>query len=155
MKRTLALLSLVAACSMGTAIAQDNGFLQGRIKRVLLISVDGMHAVDFLNCANGISTVDNGAAYCPALAALGKNGINYVAANTSKPSDSFPGLTAIVTGGSPALTGVYYDVAYSRNYDAPAKTPATASRLAPVLPSLRQRVPEPSMKKASTSTRPS
>jgi hypothetical protein len=31
-------------------------------------------------------------------------------------------LTAIITGGSPALTGVYYDVSYSRNYDAPAKT---------------------------------
>ena len=107
---------------MGTAIAQDSGFLQGRIKRVLLISVDGMHAVDFSNCAHGVSTVNNGAPYCPALAALGKTGINYVAASTSKPSDSFPGLTAIVTGGSPAFTGVYYDVAYSQNYDAPAKT---------------------------------
>ena len=57
-----------------------------------------------------------------ALAALGKTGINYVAASTSKTSDSFPGLIAIVTGGSPAFTGVYYDVAYSRNFDAPAKT---------------------------------
>jgi hypothetical protein len=75
-----------------------------------------------LNCANGISTVNNGAPFCPALAALGRTGINYVAASTSKPSDSFPGLTAIVTGGSPALTGVYYDVAYSRNYDAPLNT---------------------------------
>jgi hypothetical protein len=92
------------------------------IRRVLLISVDGMHAVDFANCANGISTINNGKPYCPALAALGNTGINYVAASTSKTSDSFPGLTAIVTGGSPALTGVYYDVAYSRNYDAPAKT---------------------------------
>ncbi len=92
------------------------------ISRVLLVSIDGMHAVDFENCVNGISTINNGAPYCPALAALGKTGINYVAATTSKPSDSFPGLTAIVTGGSPALTGVYYDVAYSRNYDAPAKT---------------------------------
>ena len=92
------------------------------IRRVLLISVDGMHAVDFANCANGISTINNGSPYCPALAALGKTGVNYVAASTSKTSDSFPGLTAIVTGGSPAFTGVYYDVAYSRNYDAPAKT---------------------------------
>lgn len=89
---------------------------------MLLISVDGMHAVDFLNCANGISTVNNGQPYCPAIAALGKDGINYVAASTSKPSDSFPGLTAIITGGSPATTGVYYDVAYARNLDAPSKT---------------------------------
>lgn len=74
-----------------------------------------MHAVDYLNCANGISTVNNKTPYCPALAALGQTGVNYVAARTSKPSDSFPGLTAIVTGGSSALTGVYCDVAYSRN----------------------------------------
>ena len=118
MKKTLALLSLAALCSVGIATAQEDH----HIKRVLLISVDGMHAVDFANCANGISTVNNGAPYCPAIAALGKTGINYVAASTSKPSDSFPGLTAIITGGSPALTGVYYDVAYSRNFDAPAKT---------------------------------
>jgi hypothetical protein len=123
MKKTLALLSLAAACSVGTATAQDNDFHhEGHIKRVLLISVDGMHAVDFANCANGIGTFNNGEPYCPSLAALSKTGVNYAAANTSKPSDSFPGLTAIITGGSPALTGVYYDVAYSRNYDAPAKT---------------------------------
>lgn len=121
MKKTLALLSLALACAMGTVIAQDNNFNHGNIRRVLLVSIDGMHAVDFLNCTNGISTINNGTPYCPALAALGKRGINYVAASTSKTSDSFPGLTAIVTGGSPAFTGVYYDVAYSRDYDAPAK----------------------------------
>ena len=121
MKKTPALLSLAVACSMGTVIAQDTTSA-ANIRRVLLVSIDGMHAVDFTNCAKGISTVNNGEPYCPALAALGKTGINYVAASTSKTSDSFPGLTAIVTGGSPALTGVYYDVAYSRNFDAPAKT---------------------------------
>jgi Type I phosphodiesterase / nucleotide pyrophosphatase len=121
MKTAIAVLSLAAACSAASAVAQDS-LGQGPIKRVLLISVDGMHAVDFANCAKGISTVNNGEPYCPALAALSKTGVNYVAASTSKPSDSFPGLTAIVTGGSPALTGVYYDVAYARNYDAPEKT---------------------------------
>ncbi len=95
MKKTLALLSLAAVCSTGTAIAQnkkdDN---HGHIKRVLLISIDGMHAVDFANCANGISTINGGTPYCPALASLSKTGVNYVAASTSKPSD-FPGLTAL------------------------------------------------------------
>ena len=113
---------LLAASAMlmtGTVAAQDENFHHGPIKRVLLISVDGMHAVDYLNCAKGISTANNGEPFCPALAALGKNGINYVAASTSKPSDSFPGLTAIITGGSPALTGIYYDVAYSRALDGP------------------------------------
>src|ERR1700728_4777061 len=104
------------------------------IKRVLLISVDGMHAVDLQNCVNGISTVNNGAPYCPALAALGKTGINYVAASTSKPSDSFPGLISIVTGGSPALTGIYYDVAYARNLDAPARTTGNGLAAGPCTP---------------------
>jgi hypothetical protein len=114
-----ALALLLAASS---ALAQDSKAHKNKngIQRVLLVSVDGMHAVDFLNCANGISTVNNGQPYCPNIAALAKTGINYVAASTSKPSDSFPGLTAIITGGSPALTGVYYDVAYSRALDGPA-----------------------------------
>jgi type I phosphodiesterase/nucleotide pyrophosphatase len=93
-----------------------------KIQHVLLISVDGMHAVDFLNCANGIVTANGGQPFCPSLAALGSTAVNYVSASTSKPSDSFPGLTAIVTGGSPAVTGVYYDVAYARNLDAPLQT---------------------------------
>ena len=122
MKKLVAFLTFAVACSAVSANAQDDSYNSGRIKRVLLVSIDGMHAVDFANCAHGIDTVNSGDPYCPALAGLGKTGINYVAASTSKPSDSFPGLTAIVTGGSPALTGVYYDVAYSRNYDAPAKT---------------------------------
>ncbi len=125
MKRAIVLLSLAAACFAETAFAMDDEDGNGHereIKRVLLISIDGMHAVDFANCANGISTTNNGEPYCPALAALSKTGVNYVAADASKPSDSFPGLTAIVTGGSPALTGVYYDVAYARNLDAPATT---------------------------------
>jgi len=122
MKKLVAFVTLAAACSAVSAIAQDDSSTPGKFKRVLLVSIDGMHAVDFENCTHGVGTVNSGDPYCPALAALSKTGINYVAASTSKPSDSFPGLTAIVTGGSPALTGVYYDVAYSRNYDAPAKT---------------------------------
>jgi Type I phosphodiesterase / nucleotide pyrophosphatase len=133
MKRAIAVLSLAVACSAASAVAQ-NSLGQGPIKRVLLISVDGMHAADFANCAKGISTVNNGEPYCPAIAALGKTGVNYVAASTSKPSDSFPGLEAIITGGSPALTGVYYDVAYARNYDAPAKTTGNGVAAGPCTP---------------------
>ncbi len=119
--RSLSLgISALVLLAASSAVAQ--GSSSGSVKHVLLISVDGMHAVDFLNCAHGISTVNGGKPFCPALAALGNTGINYVAASTSKTSDSFPGLTAIITGGSPALTGIYYDVAYSRNFDAPAKT---------------------------------
>jgi Type I phosphodiesterase / nucleotide pyrophosphatase len=134
MKKAVAVLSLAVACSAASAFAQDNSWGKGPIKRVLLVSVDGMHAVDLKNCVNGISTVNNGEPYCPALASLGKTGVNYVAASTSKPSDSFPGLIAIVTGGSPALTGIYYDVAYARNFDAPAKTTGNGLAAGPCTP---------------------
>ena len=88
----------------------DDG--EGRkFRHVLLISIDGMHAVDFENCAKGISTIAGGEPYCPNLAELGEHGVTYVGASASKPSDSFPGLTALVTGGSPRATGVFYDVA--------------------------------------------
>src|SRR5262249_59549240 len=90
------------------------------ISRVLLLSVDGMHAVDFTNCSTGLSGVNGGNPYCPNLAAL--QGVNYVASSTSKPSDSFPGLMSIVTGGSPKTMGVYYDVAYDRSLNPPALT---------------------------------
>jgi hypothetical protein len=95
------------------------------IKHVLLISIDGMHAVDFLNCAQGVAGANNGEPYCPNLAQLAKNGINYVGTVSSKPSDSFPGLAALVTGGSPKTTGLYYDVAYDRSLDAPQITTGT------------------------------
>ena len=134
MKKARAVLSLVIACSAASALAQDNSWGREPIKRVLLVSVDGMHAVDLKNCINGISTINNGEPYCPALAALSKTGVNYVAASTSKPSDSFPGLIAIVTGGSPALTGIYYDVAYARNLDAPAQTTGNGLGAGPCTP---------------------
>jgi len=76
------------------------------IRRVLLLSIDGMHALDYLNCVNG--------GYCPNLGALGQTGVNYTRTSTSKPSDSFPGLMAIVTGGTPRLVGAFYDVAFDR-----------------------------------------
>src|ERR1700681_2695925 len=92
-----------------------------KIRHVLLLSIDGMHAVDFENCAKGISTIQGGQPYCPNLAELGEHGITYLGASASKPSDSFPGLTALVTGGSPRATGVFYDAAYDRSLDPPPK----------------------------------
>jgi hypothetical protein len=85
----------------------------GGINRVLLLSIDGFHALDYRNCV--------AAGTCPTLAALGQTGVNYVSTSTSKPSDSFPGLTAIVSGGSPRTEGVFYDVAYDRSLDPPAE----------------------------------
>jgi hypothetical protein len=104
------------------------------IKHVLLLSIDGMHAVDFYNCTHGIAGVNDGNPYCPNLAALGQTGINYVATSSSKPSDSFPGLAALVTGGSPRTTGLYYDVAYDRSLDAPKITTGTGLAAGPCTP---------------------
>jgi hypothetical protein len=115
--------------------AEDDDWGHNHIKHVLLISIDGMHAVDYRNCAQGISGVNGGAPYCPNLAALGGNGVNYVAASTSRPSDSFPGLMAIVTGGTPRTVGVYYDVAYDRSLDAPAKATGNGVAAGPCTPS--------------------
>ncbi len=116
------LVASLAVCFASSAIAQDfdNDWHHSEVKHVLLISIDGMHAVDFLNCANGIAGANGGKPYCPNLAALATTGVNYVGASTSKPSDSFPGLMTIVTGATPRLMGVYYDVAYDRSLDGPA-----------------------------------
>ena len=84
------------------------------IRRVLLISIDGMHALDYLNCRTG--------GYCPNLTALGKTGVNYTQTSTSRPSDSFPGLMALVTGGTPKTVGAFYDVAYDRVLAPPQNT---------------------------------
>jgi hypothetical protein len=83
-----------------------------RVRHVLLISIDGMHAVDFKNCVE--------AKTCPHLAELGETGVTYTRTSTSRPSDSFPGLMALVTGGTPRTVGAFYDVAYDRVLAPPA-----------------------------------
>jgi len=95
---------------------------ESKFQHVLLVSIDGMHALDYANCANGVSGVNGGAPYCPNLAALGATASVYLNASTSKPSDSFPGLMAIVSGGSPRSVGAFYDVAYDRSLAPPKKT---------------------------------
>jgi hypothetical protein len=77
-----------------------------QIRHVLLISIDGMHAVDYENCVASKT--------CPTLAKLGENGVNYTRTTTSRPSDSFPGLMALVSGGTPRTVGAFYDAAYDR-----------------------------------------
>src|SRR5580704_2542054 len=105
-------------------------------RHVLLISIDGMHAVDYENCVASNT--------CPTFAALGKTGVNYTRTTTSRPSDSFPGLMALVTGGSPRTVGAFYDVAYDRVLAPPLVTtgnglpgtsdPHNSPALAPCVP---------------------
>jgi type I phosphodiesterase/nucleotide pyrophosphatase len=115
-------LGLLMTCADTLPAQAESDRSDSGIRHVLLISIDGMHAVDFTNCSQGLAAVNNGNPYCPNLAALGATGVNYVAASTSRPSDSFPGLMTIVSGATPRLLGVYYDVAYDRSLDGPAQT---------------------------------
>jgi hypothetical protein len=105
--------ALFASACVTTANAQEWGQNQ-KIRHVLLVSVDGMHAVDYLNCSKGLANVNNGTPYCPNLAGLGQTGVNYLDTSTSRPSDSFPGLMALMTGGTPRTFGAFYDDAYDR-----------------------------------------
>jgi hypothetical protein len=102
----------ISACVTSFALADDDGHDRSQGRHVLLISIDGMHALDFQNCVANQT--------CPNLAALGATGVNYRRTSTSKPSDSFPGLMAIVTGGTPKLVGAYYDAAFDRVLAPPA-----------------------------------
>jgi predicted AlkP superfamily pyrophosphatase or phosphodiesterase len=77
-----------------------------KVEHVLLISVDGLHAVDVVNYLKGHPN--------SALAQLSNMGITYSKAYTPVPSDSFPGLTALLTGAGPKTTGIYYDDSYDR-----------------------------------------
>jgi len=87
--------------------ASANGEEEDGIRHVLLISVDGMHQVDLERFIAGHPS--------SAFAWLVHHGVEYTRASTSAPSDSFPGLLAFMTGGSPKTHGVFYDDAYDRN----------------------------------------
>ena len=112
---------LLAAALVPAAVAQTSG-TQSQISHVLLVSIDGIHAVDYLNCSQGVAGVNGGQPYCPNLAKLGATAVNYLDTSTSRPSDSFPGLMAIMTGGTPRAMGVFYDDAYDRVLAPPLKT---------------------------------
>ncbi len=90
------------------------------VRHVLLVSVDGFHASDLRQC------VSSGG--CPNLAQLTSEGTTYSRASTSEPSDSSPGLMALVTGASPKSTGVYYDDTYDRTMYAPAAQTPTGTQ---------------------------
>ena len=112
---------LGAACGVCLAFGlqayadSDDGLLgHHQIKHVLLISVDGLHALDLSNFVT--SHPDSN------LADLSRHGVMYTNNATSSPSDSFPGLASLVTGGSPVTTGLWYDDTYNRALSPPAQT---------------------------------
>jgi hypothetical protein len=75
-------------------------------KHVLLISVDGMHAVDLTNWIETHPASN--------FAKLAHQGIIYPNTFTTAPSDSYPGMIAQATGASPKTAGLFYDDSYDR-----------------------------------------
>jgi len=106
-------LLLIPFC-IPAALQAQNSDSTPQVKHVLLISVDGLHALDLTNYVN---THPNST-----FAQLSSHGVTFDNASTSQPSDSFPGLTALVTGGSPTTAGFWYDVTYNRKLSPPAVT---------------------------------
>ncbi len=111
----LLICSALGAVSTQSAAEPESRFPRDlRVDHVLLISVDGMHALDLENYVSAHPR--------SALAELAGHGVRYTGASSSRPSDSFPGLLAMVTGGSPLSTGVFYDVSYDRTLFDPSNT---------------------------------
>ena len=81
-------------------------------KHVLLLSVDGLHQSDLMWFVRNHPE--------STLAQLMRRGVEFSNAQTPFPSDSFPGMTAPMTGGNPKSTGIYYDDTWNRSLFAPA-----------------------------------
>ncbi len=90
-------------------------------QHVLLISVDGMHAVDLTNWIQKNPNSN--------FAKLANNGIIYPNTFTTAPSDSYPGMIAQVTGASPKTAGLFYDDSFDRKVY-PSKSFYTSQNMA-------------------------
>lgn len=119
---TAAIAAAMLACNVAVAHADDdNDHPQHRgYKHVLLISVDGMHAVDL---KRWVESRPGGN-----FAQLAGKGVVYPNAYTTAPSDSFPGMLAQVTGATPKGGGLFYDDSYDRT-EYPAKAFYTSQGL--------------------------
>jgi predicted AlkP superfamily pyrophosphatase or phosphodiesterase len=87
------------------ASANDGGH-EHHVDHVLLLSVDGLHQQDLTWWTSHHPGSE--------LAKLTRTGVEYAHAQTTFPSDSFPGMVAQLTGGNPKTTGIYYDDSYNR-----------------------------------------
>jgi hypothetical protein len=112
--RKVALGCVLALIVVSPLFAQRKASEGLRADHVLLISVDGLHAVDVSRYIEGHPQ--------SALAELARHGVTFTNARTPANSDSFPGLLALVTGGSPISHGLFYDVSYDRKVFAPTNT---------------------------------
>jgi hypothetical protein len=104
----------IAATATGVSVASSPKPKGVTVSHVVLISVDGLHQSDL----EWYVAQNPGSE----LAKLVQGGLEFSNAHTAVPSDSDPGGTALMTGGDPRVTGVYYDVAYNHNVFPPGTT---------------------------------
>ena len=117
-----ALLTAVIACVISplrpiearAQLSDENGSTPRKnpIRHVLLLSLDGMHSLDLANLIKDRPE--------SALAKLSLHAVTYSNASTSFPSNSWPGLLSMVSGGSPNVTGVIFENSYDRSLSPPA-----------------------------------
>ena len=147
-----------AAASTPPSVQPTGGHTRPDIKHVLLLSVDGMHQSDL---AWYVRTYPHSA-----LARLVAGGTEYTHAQTTFPSDSFPGMVAQLTGGGPGTTGVFYDDTYNHTLLAPGtldcRTAAPGTEVAwteaadrsqnPITLDAGQNIPAPALTALPTNT---
>src|SRR5450631_1924741 len=104
MRNRLSVVAAAAIMSGAGAVHADGN--ESEIRHVLMVSVDGMHQQDLARCLRDRT--------CPHIAELAEHGVVYNEARTPGLSDSVPGLAALVTGGGPISTGLFYDDIYDR-----------------------------------------
>jgi hypothetical protein len=111
--------AIAAFASVVVAASASADEQELKTHHVLLLSIDGFHQQDLVRWVrqNPNST----------LAQLSRHGLTYTNASTTTPSDSFPGLLAQLTGGTPKTTGVYYDDSYDRTLYSPGPAGCHAS----------------------------
>lgn len=102
---------VLTSTAIGQASANPNATsaaptATAKSKHVLLLSVDGLHQSDLAWYVKKYPR--------SAVADLVSQGTEYTHAQTTFPSDSFPGMVAQLTGGGPGTTGVFYDDTYNR-----------------------------------------
>jgi hypothetical protein len=81
------------------------------VQHVLLLSIDGAHALDIANYINSNPH--------SSFAELSGTAVTYT--NASLPiGDFYPGVLSFITGGTPISTGVWYDEGYDRSLSPPS-----------------------------------
>jgi hypothetical protein len=101
---------LGVSVSLATGGAAQGLQASATVQHVLLLSIDGAHALDVANYVKRN----------PQSAMAELSGMSVTYTNASLPiGDFYPGVLSLVTGGTPNSTGVWYDEGWDRSLSAP------------------------------------